>query len=478
MLSLMDALMRFGEFACQYGFCKCMKTAVCGMVIMPVLLLWQGFRRKDGRCSDIGFYSWLFLLPAALMSRNKLFFQRWMIWLTAVINGTGATWVSGAYFTVMLILTGGWIGRKLLLNRRVRRLPRWQSPERDVLRSGLSRHAPKKGIPGVEEDMQSCIRQVTAGDRWKLAEWYLGRTRVYITDDSGSPFCGGIFRPYIVMPIQELEPEEEVMDREKKDPTAFSHWQLTGQGRILFCHELLHLKCGHVLWLNLFALLRLYWWANPLVYLCEKMLQQDMEQACDEGCLYYTGVGEKAYGKLLLSVAAGQMQGRLAGTASFLRNRDYDFLKKRICSLRGKGEQTHYRKLHRRIGGICAAALTVIILAVGMTSYPRYTRLPDLLLYGEDLQLLCNDTPELRAAVQVVDGYLQIDEERMDACLAPLEISGSHVYLSYDTIMKVPGAGGCGNTGMIALDDYSDIFYLSADTWENRLMEFCLKYLI
>lgn len=78
----------------------------------------------------------------------------------------------------------------------------------------------------------------------------------------------------------------------------------------------------------------------------------------------------------------------------------------------------------------------------------------------------------------MVDGYLQIDEERMDACLAPLEISGSHVYLSYDTIMKVPGAGGCGNTGMISLDDYSDILYLSADTWENRLMEFCLKYLI
>lgn len=465
MLSLMDALMRFGRFACQYGFSKCMKTVVCGMVIMPVLLLWHGFRRKEGRCSDIGFYSWLFLLPAALMSRNKLFFQRWTIRLTALINAVGATWVSGVYFAVLLILAGGWVGRKLLLDRRVRRLPRWRPAE--------------EGVSGGGKSRQSCIRQVTAGDRWKLAEWYLGRTRVYITDRFASPFCGGIFRPYIVMPIQELEPgEEETPDGEKKAPAAFSHWQLTGRGRILFCHELLHLKYGHVLWLNLFALLRLYWWANPLVYLCERLLQQDMEQACDEGCLYYTGVGEKAYGKLLLSVAAGQMSGRLAATASFLQNRDYDSLKKRIGSLRGKGEQTQYRKLHRRVGRICAAALTVMILAVGMTSYPRYTRLPDLLLYDENLQLLCNDTPELRAAVQVVDGYLQIDEDRMDACLAPLEVTGSHVYVSYDTIMKVPGAGGCGNTGMIALDDYSDIFYLSADTWENRLMEFCLKYLI
>lgn len=458
MLSLMNALLRFGGFACQYGFCKCMKTAVCGMVIMPALLFWHGFRRKGSRCADIGFYSWLFLLPAALMSRNKLFFQRWMIRLTAAINEVCATRVSGVYVAVMLVLAGVWIGRKLLLGRRVRRLP--------------CRRFPGGGVSGGGESWRSCIRQVTAGDRWKLAEWYLGRTRVYIADESVSPFCGGIFRPYIVMPARELEPERGA------DPICCDRRQLTGRGKVLFCHELLHLKYGHVLWLNLFALLRLYWWANPLVYFCEKLLQQDMEQACDEGCLYYTGVGEKAYGKLLLSVAAGQMQGGLAGTASFLKNRDYASLKMRIGSLRGKGEQTHYRKLHRRIGGISAAALTVIILAVGMTSYPRYTRLPDLLLYDEDLQLLCNDTPELRAAVRVVDGYLQIDEERMDACLAPLEISGSHVYVSYDTIMKVPGAGGCGNTGMIALDDYSDIFYLSADTWENRLMEFCLKYLI
>lgn len=31
---------------------------------------------------------------------------------------------------------------------------------------------------------------------------------------------------------------------------------------------------------------------------------------------------------------------------------------------------------------------------------------------------------------------------------------------------------------MIALEDYEDIFYLRAETWENDFMEFCLKYLL
>lgn len=62
-------------------------------------------------------------------------------------------------------------------------------------------------------------------------------------------------------------------------------------------------------------------------------------------------------------------------------------------------------------------------------------------MYDEGLRLICNDTPQLREAVQVVDGFLQIDPERMDACLKELEIEGEYVYLSFDTIMKVPGSG-------------------------------------
>lgn len=409
------------------------------------------------------FYSWFLLFPAAFTGMSKWFFQRWSIWLQNGFNTLGLTWVSGACFIVMLMLAGWWLARKELLFWKIQKLYCWHSP------NGI----PHRGT----EDWRDCVGQVTGRDRWELARWYLGRARVYISEEGISPFCGGIFRPYIVMPNLYLEPVGEKIGVGGDQP-CYEDWCLTEQGKVLLCHELLHLKSGHILWINLFALLRIYWWFNPLVYLCERRLQQDMEKACDEGCLYYTDVSEREYGRMLLAMTGGQELMRPAGAATFLKDRDYHSLKSRIGNLRGKCEQKQYQRIHKCLGWGCAAMLTLSVLTVGATSYPRYTCMPELLLYDGNLNLLCKDSPQLRAAVQVVDGYLQIDAERMDDCLNDLEIEGEYVYLSYGTIMKVPGAGGGGNVGMIALEDYEDIFYLRAETWENDFMEFCLKYLL
>lgn len=461
---MLDILRRFCIFACQYGFSKCMRTAVCGLAVMLPLLLWRCFgKRRESGTADLRFYSWFLLFPAALTGMSKLFFQRWSIWLYALTVAFGVSWVGYVYFAVMAALAGWWLIRKSLLARRVREMYCWHSPE----------SCPNRGT----ESWRDCVRRVTAGDRRGVARWYLSRVRVYIADDENSPFCGGVFHPYIVMPELYLEPGAEEICAGGAIQ-GYEQWRLTEQGKVLLCHELLHLKSGHILWINLFALLRIYWWFNPLIYLCERLLQQDMEQACDEGCLYYTDASEREYGRLLLEVAAGQQPVRLAGAATFLRDRDYRCLKSRIGNLRGKCERDQYRHTHRCLGWGCAIVLTLAAMTVGFTSYPRYTRLTELTLYDEQLHMICNDSPQLRAAVQVVDGYLRIDAERMDVCLRELEVEGSHVYLGYDTIMKVPGVGGGGNVGMIALEDYEDIFYLRADTWENDWMEFVLKYLL
>ena len=454
----MHIFWRFGIFCCQYGFSKCVKTAFCGLLVMGPLLIWHYWRReKSGRCGDGGFYSWFLLFPAAATGMSRLFYQRWSIWLQNGINVLGRTWISGACFAVMLMLVGWWLVRKRTLARKIRKLPCWYSIN-SVLYRG-------------REDWRDCVSRVTCGDRWKLARWYLGRARVYIGKDGTSPFCGGIFRPYIVMPDFCLEPAEE-------DMNDWEDRRLTKQGKVLLCHELLHLKAGHILWINLFALLRIYWWFNPLVYLCERLLQQDMEKACDEGCLYYADVSEREYGRMLLAMAAGQTPMRPAGAATFLKDRDYHSLKSRICNLKGKCEWKQYQCIHKRMGQRCAVTLALGFLAVEATSYPLYTRLPELTLYDESLRLICNDSPQLREAVAVVDGYLRIDGERMEECIKDLEIEGEYVYLGYDAIMKVPGAGGGGNVGMIALGNYEDIFYLRAESWENDFMEFCLKYLL
>lgn len=467
---LLDTLRRFGIFVCQYVFSKCMRTAVCGLLIMLPLLVWHYCRRRKGsRSGDMGFYSWFLLFPAALTGMSRLFFQRWSIRLQNGFNILGHTWVSSVWLAVMLALAGWWLVRKRILSQRIRKQYLWHSP------GGISHRG--------TGDWRDCVRQVTGRDRWRFAGWYLGRVRVYITEDGISPFCGGIFRPYIVMPDLYLEPAgEEIYAAENRlcceNRPCYHNWRLTEQGKVLMCHELLHLKAGHILWINLFALLRIYWWFNPLIYLCERGLQQDMEKACDEGCLYYTDASEREYGRMLLAMAAGKEPMRPAGAATFLKDRDYHSLKSRIGNLRGKCERKRYRSTHKALNWGCAAMLALGVLAVGATSYPRYTRMTELSLYDENLHLICMDSPELRAAVQVVDGYLQIDVQQLDAVLAQLETTGEYVYLSYDTIMKVPGAGGGGNVGMIALADYEDIFYLRAETWENDFMEFCLKYLL
>lgn len=461
----LDMLRRFAIFACQYGFSKCMRTAVCGLAVMlPLLLLFYRGRRKENGNADLHFYGWFLLFPAALTGMSKFFFQRWSVGIYNLTVAIGAVWVCVLYYAVMLALAGRWLVKKRQLVRRVRKLYCWHSPE-----------GPSHEGTG---DWQNCVRQVTAGDVLGLAGRYLNRVRVYIAAEEGSPFCGGVFRPYIVMPESYLEPMTKESSVGTEKGWIYEDRRLTGQGRVLLCHELLHLKAGHILWMNLFALLRIYWWFNPMVYLCERAMRQDMEQACDEGCLYYADTTEREYGRLLLEVAAGRESARLVGAATFLQDRDYHSLKSRIGNLRGKCGYARYRRRHRVMGWSCGVLLALAVLAVGVTSYPRYTRLTELNLYDEELRMICSDTPELRAAVQVVDGYLRIDPQRMDDCLRELEVEGSYVYLSYDTIMKVPGVGGGGNVGMIALADYGDIFYLRAETWENDWMEFCLKYLL
>ena len=54
----------------------------------------------------MGFYSWLLLFPAALTGMSRLFYQRWSIRLQNGFNVLGLTWISRAYFAVMLALAG------------------------------------------------------------------------------------------------------------------------------------------------------------------------------------------------------------------------------------------------------------------------------------------------------------------------------------------------------------------------------------
>ena len=88
------------------------------------------------------------------------------------------------------------------------------------------------------------------------------------------------------------------------------------------------------------------------------------------------------------------------------------------------------------------------------------------------------DSREFGDSVEIVEGELRIDKEELQRLLKAKKIDGEYVYISFDTIMKVPGAGGGGNVAMVAMDDLDDVFYLGVDDWKNNLMVFMMKYLI
>lgn len=429
-----EAYWRFLGFAAQYSLMKCLKTMFAGMFGMCVLMAVRRCRKNAGAKQ----YVLLLLFPLAFTGMSRLFYENWMVVFTYYICKYIQPIHGKCYFAVCAIL----LLRMLLGQRRVRRyvhsLPLWWNPG----------------------EMQAVLDTVTEGDVLPFGRWYLRRVRVYITPSDVSPFSGGIWRPYVVMP-----------------QTLIGEWS-EEQRRLVLCHELLHIRQGHVLWLNLFQLLRIYWWPNPAIHFYIRHLREDMELACDERCVTYTGTTPARYGRVILDMLALLRTQAPESSLAFLRQKDDCGMKRRFNELlRMGGHKTSRRRFRLQAAGFAVAAILLSIVLTA-TSYPIYTRMTELVLYDEQLNMVDYDSAELREAAWIQDGRVMLDKERFAQLLSDREVAGEYVYLSFDTIMKVPGCGGGGNTGMISMTDYDDIFYLAADCMENRVMIFCLKYLL
>lgn len=109
-----------------------------------------------------------------------------------------------------------------------------------------------------------------------------------ISDASGVPMSFGILRPAIYVPASFQG--NGIMDEKEKD--------------MILHHEATHLRRRDPLWkLISFVALAIHWW-NPLVWICLKLFDRDMEMACDEGVLEQIGQERRGdYAKALLHFA-------------------------------------------------------------------------------------------------------------------------------------------------------------------------------
>lgn len=454
----MQTYLAFLDFAAVYGMIKCLKTMLVGAIVLCVILPLDqregiGKRKRDvntGKAEALGNagrYLYLLLLPisAAFMGMSRLFFLPGTVMITVWLREFVKPIHGKLYFAVCIVLLLRLWRRHFRMRRYLRGLPvidgRASAEDRKVLTEGIA-----------------CV---TAGDRLPLWNWYLSHVSVYITEERISPCSGGVWRPYVVMP----ERVWQDWDRDRR--------------RLVLCHELIHLRSGHVFWLTVFQLLKIYWWINPLIYRCAALFREEMELVCDERCMAYGKVSAAGYGSTLLAVLDIVCEDvKLRSLPAFVRPDDFGKLKRRMKNVAQTRGTEDLLVRHRRQSLRFAAAAAFTLAVIVLTSYPLYTKMKELVLYDEQLRMVDYDSDALRAAVQVQEGRLVIDEELFGQLIEDEGIEGEHVYLSFDTIMKLPGCGGGGNTGMISLADYEDIWYLAADCRENRAMIFCLKYLL
>ena len=127
-----------------------------------------------------------------------------------------------------------------------------------------------------------------------------GPVAIYESAKVSSPCLVGFFSPRIVLPknmLKDLSIEEV---------------------RLVFLHELAHLKRGD-LWLGwIFEGLRSLHWFNPAVWYACRRFYEDREEACDAVALSVTPGSNRTYGRLLLRFMSGTPNGlALLNTASF-----------------------------------------------------------------------------------------------------------------------------------------------------------------
>lgn len=165
------------------------------------------------------------------------------------------------------------------------------------------------------------------------------RVRLALLAEGVEPGVCRVWRPLLVMPAEM--------------PRHLTRDEL----ETLFLHELLHVRR----WDNLVALLQLavccLFWFHPLVWLLDRRLLAEREEACDEGVLEVTGGAEPYIRSLLKAVRFG-IGWRLAGVSSAHASN----FRRRIERLRAGEHRLRASGLHRAM--VAATALAMLAFTV------------------------------------------------------------------------------------------------------------------
>lgn len=214
-----------------------------------------------------------------------------------------------------------------------------------ALRQHLNLARQLRGLKPVDEPK---IRSVLG--ECKNALRIRRKINVLATDALDTPALFGIFRPRLLVPTEMLEQLDE---REL---------------RLVFLHELTHLKRGDVLVNWAVILLRSVHWFNPLVWLAFKKLRADQELACDAAVMSLLGEPERRlYGDTLIKLAAEFPAAPVCpGFVPFITKQK--LIKKRITMI------ARYKPASK----VAPALYLIMIAALGIATFTRASDQPTM----------------------------------------------------------------------------------------------------
>ena len=436
-------------------------TAIMGMIVLVRLI-------NNRRIKAVDYYSTLLVIPMLFTGMSRLFYMifnfykapdyemsRLLAKVYSFVFWAADTWFGWIYAGVMFILFVRYTVRHIIHKRHVKSFER----------AGA----------GYTLMILRAVDEVSGG---KISKHRLEKVRVYVAKENISPYSGGVLRPYVVMPERSIA---EVNDREYF---------------IMLCHELMHIRKWHILWLIMYDLACIWWWLDPFIYLFREIYRDDMEMVCDENCISSMGFDAKEYARTIFNMLVSmQRQNHTIQGINFISDRNSQ--RRRVEAIAGYSRNK--AGLSRALATVMIGVFVILSMAVCILSYPRYTDMTEIALYDisevhrdvsdrDDKGLLNRKEPEMnvktleydteriRRAVEVQNDSIKIrDRELFNRILDEHGIDNDYVYVSFGGYMKIPGIGGGGNTGMVNTKDYDDIFYLADDSVSNDIMEFLLK---
>jgi beta-lactamase regulating signal transducer with metallopeptidase domain len=151
---------------------------------------------------------------------------------------------------------------------------------------------------------------------------------------AGCPALLGVLRPKIVLPV-DFESRYTRMER-----------------LLVFSHERTHLRRGDTLWNAFVALLRCFFWFNPLVHLASTCFRVDQELACDAAVLKDFPRSRRSYANAMLKTE--MLDVALPVGCSW---QSAHHLKERLKMVK-KAVPSHRR---RRYGRVCVVVASLVV---------------------------------------------------------------------------------------------------------------------